>query len=98
MSIVFKTDVVQVRGTGNYSTTVNFDSNIASAEVALRGLGLIKYEDDSDYHYRGPTIIRITKVDIAKNSVSFSFNFNFSENSKYEMVGEIEFLVIAVQR
>ena len=98
MSILFKTALVQVQGTGTYNTTIHFDADIANAEVALRGLGLRKYEDGTNFHYRGPTIIRVTRIEVVKNSVMFSFDFNFSENSKYEMVGDVEFLVIAIPK
>jgi hypothetical protein len=98
MSILFKTALVQVKGTGNYDATLHFDSDIANAEVALRGLGLTKYKDGTDFHYRGPTIIRVTKVEAVRNIVTFSFDFNFSQSPSDEMVGDIEFLVIAIQK
>lgn len=98
MSVLFKTALVQVRGTGTYDATLHFDSGIASAEVALRGLGLTKYKDGTDFHYRGPTIIRITKVEVVRNTVTFSFDFNFSQSPSDEMVGDVEFLVIAVPK
>jgi len=95
MSVQFKTVVVAVTGTATYHGTADFSSDVDSAEVALRGLNLTKYKDNSLWHYRGPTIIRITNINIKGKEVRFSFEFNFSENSNYEMIGDITFLVIA---
>src|ERR1700712_2275862 len=93
--ILFQAVQVPVTGTGDYSGLALFKGQVTSAEVCLRGLNLQRYADGSAWHYRGATVVQIAKVSIGGDDVQFTFNFNFSEGADYQMVGSIDFLVIA---
>lgn len=93
--VLFQSVQVPVKGTDNYEGAVFFDQPIVTADVALRGIGLTGYEDGSEYHFRGPTIVEISNVSVVGTGVKFKFKFDFSENPSYQMVGNIDFLVIA---
>lgn len=94
--IQFQTVQVGVTGTGVYQGMATFDGPIHSADIALRGLNLPTYTNGSAYHYRGPTTVDITSVNVHRaGEVQFTFTFNFSENPDYQMTGTIDFLAIA---
>jgi hypothetical protein len=93
--VFFQAVSVPVTGTGNYSGLALFKTGVKSAEVCLRGLNLPGYKDGSQWHYRGATIVQIGNVSVGQDEVQFTFSFNFSEGNDYQMVGSIDFLVIA---
>jgi hypothetical protein len=94
--VLFQATRVEVKGTDDdYQGTALFSQPIANAEVALRGLNLTGYTDGSLWHFRGVTQVQITSVSVVGTAVKFTFAFNFSEGSDYQMLGDIDFLVIA---
>jgi hypothetical protein len=93
--ILFQTVQVPVTGIGTYSGLALFKGQVANAEACLRGLNLTGYSDGSSWHYRGATVVQITNVSVGGDDVKFTFSFNFSEGTNYQMVGSIDFLVIA---
>lgn len=94
--VLFQATQVEVKGSDDdYQGTALFSQPITSAEVALRGLNLTGYTDGSLWHYRGVTQVQITSVSVIGTAVKFTFAFNFSEGSDYQMLGNIDFLVIA---
>lgn len=82
-------------GSGSYQGTAMFPKQIKSGQVALRGLNLPTYRSGGQWHYRGPTIVEITSVNVVGTGLTFTFNYNFSENQDYQMTGTIDFLAIA---
>jgi hypothetical protein len=68
---------------------------LAGAQVCLRGLNLTGYTDGSPWHYRGATVVQIETISVGVDHVQFTFGFNFSEGNDYQMMGSVEFLVIA---
>ena len=94
--IQFQDVQVQVAsGSGSYQGTAMFGTKVNSAQVALRGVNLPGYRSGGPWHYRGPTVVEITNVNILGTGLTFTFNYNFSENPDYVMTGGIDFLVIA---
>lgn len=93
--VLFQAVQVPVTGTNTYSGLALFKGQVTSAEVCLRGLNLQHYADGSAWHYRGATVVQITTISVGGDDVQFTFNFNFSEGTDYQMVGSIDFLVIA---
>jgi hypothetical protein len=93
--VLFQAVQVSVTGTGNYSGLALFKGQVTSAEVCLRGINLQRYADKSLWHYRGATVVQITNVSVGVDDVQFKFDFDFSEGTDFQMVGTIDFLVIA---
>jgi hypothetical protein len=93
--VSFQSVEVSVNGSGTYSGLAVFRGQITSADVCLRGLNLTHYTETSLFHYRGPTIVQINSVVVGNDDVQFTFKFDFSQDIHYQMVGSINFLVIA---
>jgi hypothetical protein len=93
--VLFQVAQVPVKGAGKYAGKAHFDKPVFNAQATLRGLELTHYQDGSQYHYRGPTIIKIDTISVTGSVVEFTFSYNFSQEEAFQMVGSIDFLVIA---